>query len=83
MSYLMPLALRRDQLKVQAGIELNEKLAEEIKELDALYSKLDKSIPIWPFNFKSVETFFIAIISPLLPAILPVITDILKSTFVN
>jgi len=81
-AYLMPLAEKRDQLILHVRTGFNDKLADEIKELDALYDRLNRSIPIWPFNFRSVEAFFIAIITPLLPAILPVITHFMQS-FMN
>jgi hypothetical protein len=44
---------------------------DEIEKLDILIKKLDNQIPVWPFNFKSLQSFFGTVITPILPIILP------------
>jgi hypothetical protein len=55
---------------------------EEINKLEALITNLNKKVPVWPFNFKSLKAFFGTVIVPLLPVILPfalkIIIDWLK-----
>lgn len=56
---------------------------EELEKLDALLQKLHRQIPVWPFNFKSLKSFFATVIIPLLPVLLPFfikfITDLIKN----
>lgn len=57
----------------------------EIEKLDVLIKKLDNEITVWPFNFKSLESFFSMVVVPILPVILPflvkAIVDIVKNIF--
>jgi hypothetical protein len=36
---------------------------------------MKRSIPAWPFDFKSLEAFFGIIVVPLLPVLLPAIVN--------
>lgn len=80
-AYLKPLADQRNHLIKQASTEISDKLTGAIKELDELYAKLSKSIPVWPFNFKSMEAFFVAIITPFVPTIISILGGVLKAHF--
>ncbi|OEU72533.1 MAG: hypothetical protein BA864_14660 [Desulfuromonadales bacterium C00003093] len=55
---------------------------EELEKLDSLIQKMNKQIPVWPFNFKSLESFLGTVIIPVLPVILPflvkMIVDLIK-----
>ena len=46
-------------------------LVADIAKIGALYTELERRIPVWPFNFRSLESFFGTIIVPVLPIILP------------
>src|SRR5262245_28494464 len=46
-------------------------LIADIAKIGALYNELERRIPVWPFNFRSLESFFGTIIVPVLPIILP------------
>jgi hypothetical protein len=50
-------------------------LMEQANSLDALLVRLDKKIPVWPFNFKSLESFFGAVVAPVLPILLPFVVN--------
>ena len=45
--------------------------------LEKLRDDLNKTIPVWPFDFKSLQVFFGAVVVPLLPIIFPVLTKLL------
>jgi hypothetical protein len=45
--------------------------------LEKLRDDLNKTIPVWPFDFKSLQVFFGAVVVPLLPIIFPVLAKLL------
>lgn len=50
---------------------------EEIVRLDQLREQMYRKILVWPFDFKSVQSFFATVTVPLLPIALSVIVDLL------
>ncbi|MFQ6023795.1 MAG: hypothetical protein ACE5NW_13835 [Acidiferrobacterales bacterium] len=56
------------------NVKLNDEGAravEMIKVLEETWDDLRKKIPVWPFDFRSLEAFFGTVIVPLLPILLP------------
>ena len=47
------------------------------KDLEKLYSKFNSKIPVWPFNVRTLQGFFGAVLVPLIPVLIPVFIDIL------
>ena len=48
-------------------------------EMVKVRNEMIRTIPVWPFNFKSLEGFFGAVVIPLVPVLLAVIFDIVTS----
>lgn len=44
---------------------------EDLAKLDALMQSLRKRLPVWPFNVRSMKSFFGAVVTPVLPVALP------------
>jgi len=42
-------------------------------EMEKIRNELIRTIPVWPFNFKSLEAFFGTVVIPLAPMLLPII----------
>jgi hypothetical protein len=49
----------------------------DIAKMGTLYNELERRIPVWPFNFRSLESFFGTIIVPVLPILLPFLVKFL------
>ncbi len=54
---------------------------EELEQLDTLIQKLNKDIPVWPFDFKSWKSFLATVVFPSLPVILPFLGFLGKAIF--
>ena len=52
-------------------------LVADIAKTGTLFNELERKIPVWPFNFRSLELFFGTIIVPVLPIILPFLVKFL------
>ncbi|UCD74598.1 MAG: hypothetical protein JSV91_12515, partial [Phycisphaerales bacterium] len=48
-----------------------------IAALEALRGQLRKRIPVWPFDFRSLQAFFGTIVVPLVPVLLPILTELI------
>jgi len=75
--FLAPLSATRQRLFVDLkNVKLNREGAravETIKVLEETWDDLRKKIPVWPFDFRSLEAFFGTVIVPLLPILLLVV----------
>ena len=48
-------------------------------EMEKIRNELIRSIPVWPFNFRSLEAFFGTVVIPLVPVLLPIIFQLFAS----
>ncbi len=76
--YLRPLveqyAAQVDSIRVDG-----EDRYEELAKLDSLIKALKKRLPVWPFNVRSLKSFFGAVVTPVLPVALPFAVDAIAS----
>jgi hypothetical protein len=79
--FLRPICARCEELLRRLGaVELDQngsKYIESLSHLEKLRDDLKRKIPVWPFDFKSLQAFFGTIVVPLLPVILPVLIQLL------
>jgi hypothetical protein len=79
--FILPVSRKCEQLfKELEGIEMDEKGHEAIaslEEMERLRHEVEQEIPVWPFDFRSVQAFFGTIVVPLLPVIIPLVFQLL------
>jgi hypothetical protein len=69
------------QIKAESDYAENKKKLEYLKNLEEQKTSLQKSILVWPFNVKSIQGFFSAVLTPL---IAPLITGAMELyNFIN
>jgi len=82
--YLRPL-VEQYAAHVEAIRADGEDRYDDLAKLDALMQTLKKRLPVWPFNVRSMRSFFGAVVTPLLPVLLPfavkAVTDLLSGLF--
>jgi hypothetical protein len=49
---------------------------ESLSGLERLRDNLEKKIPVWPFDFRTLQAFFATIVVPLLPLVLPLVIQL-------
>lgn len=80
--FLRPISAKSHQLVQRIGnMKLDGNDAEYLESLsllEKLRDDLKRKIPVWPFDFKSLQAFFGAIVVPLLPILFPVLIDLLR-----
>ncbi len=64
-----------NQIKSESDIGENKKNLEHLKSLQEQKMALNKSVMVWPFDVKSIQGFFSAVITPL---IAPLITGVVE-----
>ncbi len=74
-SFLQPIADRYRQLILSVVPPRSEVDYEAIEKIRALYRDLARQIPVWPFNFRSLEAFFGTIVVPVIPVALPLVVQ--------
>jgi hypothetical protein len=75
--FLMIVANARSALIRRLEREFSTDLVADIAKTGALFTELDRRIPVWPFNFRSLESFFGTIVVPVLPILLPFLVKFL------
>jgi hypothetical protein len=79
--FIFPISKKCDELFRKIGdlkIGFDEKgveLVQLFNDMEKIRNDMKRSIPVWPFDFKSLEAFFGTIVVPLLPVLLPAIVD--------
>ena len=80
--FLRPISAKSNQLVQRIGnMKLDGNDAEYLESLsllEKLRDDLKRKIPVWPFDFKSLQAFFGTILVPLLPILFPVLIDLLR-----
>lgn len=78
-AFILPVSERCEQLFRQLKeVELDDKGREAIgalEEMEKLRHEIEQEIPVWPFDFRSVQAFFGTIVAPLLPVIIPLLFE--------
>ena len=75
--FLMIVASARSAQIRRLEREFSTDLVSDIAKTGALFTELERRIPVWPFNFRSLESFFGTIIVPVLPILLPFLVKFL------
>jgi hypothetical protein len=75
--FLMIVANARSAQIRRLEREFSTDLVSDIAKTGALFTELERRIPVWPFNFRSLESFFGTIIVPVLPILLPFLVKFL------
>ena len=74
--FLQPIADRYRQLVLSVVPPRSDVDYEAIQKIRALYGDLARQIPVWPFNFRSLEAFFGTIVVPVIPVALPLVVQL-------
>jgi hypothetical protein len=74
---LMTVAKTRSAQIRRLEHEFSTDLVADIAKVGALFTELNRQIPVWPFNFRSLESFFGTIVVPILPILLPFLVKFL------
>lgn len=73
--FILPISRKCEQLFTELGeINIDQKGHETIaslEQMEKLRHEMEREIPVWPFDLKSIQAFFGTIVVPLLPVILP------------
>jgi hypothetical protein len=81
--FIFPVSRKCEQLFTELGeIKIDEQGHEMIgslEQMEKLRHEMEMEIPVWPFDFKSIQAFFGTIVVPLLPVILPFLFQLLVS----
>jgi len=78
--FIRPLITRYTELVKSVSTQNGTKSTyEDLENLDSLIKKLDKQIPVWPFNFRSLESFFGTVVVPILPIVLPFLVKAIEN----
>jgi hypothetical protein len=80
-SFLLPMARSYRDLVSSISGDPSERNIERAERLGALYFKLRRRIPVWPFDFRSLQAFFGAVIVPILPVALPFAVQLVQQIF--
>ncbi len=72
---------RREIQRVTTNEPICTDSLDSLSKLDSQIKDLNKKIPVWPFNLRSIESFFGTVIVPILPVILPFIVSSISSFF--
>jgi hypothetical protein len=76
--FLEPISQRRDRLFGElADARSDDKgltAIQTFSALDAAIVRLHKDIPVWPFDFRSMQAFVGTVVIPILPIVLPFVT---------
>jgi hypothetical protein len=75
--FLMIVAKARSAQIRRLEREFSTDLVADIAKMGTLFNELERRIPVWPFNFRSLESFFGTIIVPVLPILLPFLVKFL------
>jgi hypothetical protein len=75
--FLMIVASARSAQIRRLEREFSTDLVADIAKMGTLFNELERRIPVWPFNFRSLESFFGTIIVPVLPILLPFLVKFL------
>lgn len=86
MEFLRPISERCEQLAKMSGVDTSKESSEAVGaffEMDKLRIHLEKEIPVWPFDFGSFLKFSGAIVFPIVPVIIPLLTEFGRRLFLN
>jgi hypothetical protein len=76
--FLQPISQRRDRLLGElADASPDDKgltAIQTFSALDAAITRLHKDIPVWPFDFRSMQAFVGTVVIPIVPIVLPFAT---------
>ena len=90
--FLRPISERCEQLAKTGSADLSETSSVEARkesseavgaffEMDKLRIQLEKEIPVWPFDFRSFMKFSGAIVFPVLPVVVTLLTEFGRKLF--
>lgn len=75
--FLLPISRRSEELSRELRkVELNKGGVDSVQalyEMERMRIGLKKSIPVWPFDFKSLQAFVGTVVVPVVPVLLPFI----------
>ena len=84
--FLRPISERCEQLAKTGSVDTSKESSEAVGaffEMDKLRIHLEKEIPVWPFNFRSFLKFSGAIVFPVIPVIITLLTEFLRQLFLT
>jgi hypothetical protein len=73
--FLWPIADRYRQLILDVAPPRSDVDYATIEKIRALYKDLERQIPVWPFNFRSLQAFFGTIVVPVVPVVVPLVVQ--------
>ena len=76
--FLIPISRRYQQAVESLREDTKKDEFERVEKLGSLYYELHKRIPVWPFDFRSLQAFFAAVIVPVLPVLLPLAVHLIQ-----
>lgn len=75
--FLLPMSRRSEELSRELRkVELDKGGVESVQafhEMEKMRIGLKKSIPVWPFDFKSLQAFVGTVVVPVVPVLLPLV----------
>ena len=84
--FLRPISERCEQLAKISSVDTSKESSEAVGaffEMDKLRNQLEKEIPVWPFDFRSFLKFSGAIVFPVVPVIITLLTEFGRRLFLT
>ena len=83
-NFLQPISKRCEQLAKISSVDTGEEPSAAVGaffEMDKLRVQVDRDIPVWPLDFRSFLKFSGAIVFPIAPVIVALLTEFGKRLF--
>ncbi len=76
--FLLPIAQEYKRAVSSFRADAGPDNVQRLEKYGSLYDDLKKRVPVWPFDFRSLQAFFGAVIVPVLPILLPVAVQFIQ-----
>ncbi len=76
--FLLPIAQEYRRAVSSFRADTGPDNVQRLEKYGSLYDDLKKRVPVWPFDFRSLQAFFGAVIVPVLPILLPVAVQFIQ-----
>jgi hypothetical protein len=76
--FLLPIAQDYKRAVSSVRDDTGPDTVQRLEKYGSLYDDLKKRVPVWPFDFRSLQAFFGAVIVPVLPILLPVAVQFIQ-----
>jgi hypothetical protein len=77
-AFLLPLANKSRKMLTDLCNDNDVQRIDTFRQFGNIYRDLDKNIPVWPFDLRSIQTFFGTIVVPVVPVAITILVELMK-----